>query len=50
MIQIQQKKKKVNKSLGAGKVKEDGRLYVKKKLHKRISQKTKKKLGFNNEF
>lgn len=45
--------RRVNKPLGAGKIKEDGKLYClkkKKMIHKRISQKPKKKLDSNNEL
>lgn len=44
--------RRVNKPLGPGKIKEDGRLYCfkKKMIHKRISQKPKKKLDSNNEL
>lgn len=41
--------KRVDKFLGAGDVKEGGRLYS-LKFHKSISQKTKNKLGSNNEL
>lgn len=44
-IKIQQREKRVNKSLGAGEVKEDSRVTVKKSFTREsISQKTKRKL------